>query len=128
MASHLYNLLVSSLVDVDRVDNSKLLAVFSSLKSTIEVEQRFSETRCHKVMQLAENAYQDNLPEHYTEGVHEEQVSFSLCNGLVILNIVVVLYVLWYCMSCSTVYTVVLYVLWYCMYCGTICTVVLYVL
>ncbi|XP_067947573.1 nonsense-mediated mRNA decay factor SMG8-like [Watersipora subatra] len=73
LASHLYTLLVSSLRNGQ--DTPKLCTVFSSLKSTIEVEQRFSETRCHKVMQLAENAYQDNLPEHYTEGVHEEQLA-----------------------------------------------------
>lgn len=76
MASHLYTLLVGTVRGGQ--DAPKLAAVFSSLRSTIEVEQRFSETRCHKVMQLAENAYQDNLPEHYTEGVHDEQVR---CHG-----------------------------------------------
>ena len=82
MASRLYTLILETKPDVtSAAQSSKLSSVFSYLRSTIEVEQRFSESRCQKVMQVAEKAYQESLPEHYTEGVHETQVSeysFSL--------------------------------------------------
>lgn len=79
MASRLYSLILDSKPELAGASSSsKLPPVFSFLKSTIEVEQRFSESRCQKVMQVAEKAYQESLPEHYTEGVHETQVGTTL--------------------------------------------------
>lgn len=70
LSSHLYTLLLHT----NKVSHPKLFSVLSNQKSILEVEQRFSETRCHKVMKRAEAAYQENLPEHYTAGVHQTQV------------------------------------------------------
>lgn len=72
MASQLYTLIVKSAPA--KGDKSRLHSVFTDLKSTIEIEQRFSDSRCLKVLQFADKAYRENLPEHYTEGVHHEQV------------------------------------------------------
>lgn len=76
----MYTLLVDSTEDSSVPQSTKLTSVYSYLKSTMEVEQRFSESRCQKVMQVAEKAYQESLPEHYTEGVHHTQVNISASN------------------------------------------------
>ncbi|KAF6026506.1 hypothetical protein EB796_015185 [Bugula neritina] len=73
VASQLYTLIVKSAPA--KGDKSRLHSVFTDLKSTIEIEQRFSDSRCLKVLQFADKAYRENLPEHYTEGVHHEQLA-----------------------------------------------------
>nr|CAG4637663.1 EOG090X02WG [Chydorus sphaericus] len=44
---------------------------FQLLRSLLDVEGQFSETRCSKVLPLALAAYQENLPSHYSSQYHE---------------------------------------------------------
>ncbi|KAK2184845.1 hypothetical protein NP493_250g01048 [Ridgeia piscesae] len=43
---------------------------FNTLRSLLEIDTRFSESRCAKVLPLAESTYQDSLPQHYTKSYH----------------------------------------------------------
>jgi len=48
---------------------------FNTLRSLLEIDSRFSESRCSKVLPQAERAYQDGLPAHYTEQYHLDKLS-----------------------------------------------------
>ncbi|XP_064642230.1 nonsense-mediated mRNA decay factor SMG8-like isoform X2 [Lineus longissimus] len=45
-------------------------ASFNTLKSLLEIDTRFSESRCHKVLSPAEGAYQEGLPQYYPQSYH----------------------------------------------------------
>ncbi|KAI0238335.1 Protein SMG8 [Lamellibrachia satsuma] len=54
---------------VDQPD-SHAWPYFNTLRSLLEIDTRFSESRCAKVLPLAESTYQDGLPQHYTKSYH----------------------------------------------------------
>ncbi|XP_022244438.1 protein SMG8-like isoform X2 [Limulus polyphemus] len=58
--------------------DSRSGAVMSLLKTTLDIDVRFSEGRCAKVLPLASAAYQDNLPTHYTLDYHERKLNQAL--------------------------------------------------
>jgi protein SMG8 len=57
--------------------SAKMKSYFVQLKSNIDIDAQFSENRCKKCLPLAINAYQDNLPLHYTEDQHKQRVILS---------------------------------------------------
>ncbi|CAH1774996.1 unnamed protein product [Owenia fusiformis] len=48
---------------------------FNTLKTKLEVDLRFSEGRCGKILPLAENAYAEGLPQHYTRSYHQQKLA-----------------------------------------------------
>uniref|UniRef100_A0A224YEU9 Nonsense-mediated mRNA decay factor SMG8 n=1 Tax=Rhipicephalus zambeziensis TaxID=60191 RepID=A0A224YEU9_9ACAR len=50
-------------------------AMVSSLKASLDIDVRFSEGRCGKVLPLATSAYQEGLPTHYTAEYHERKLA-----------------------------------------------------
>ncbi|BFZ23591.1 hypothetical protein BsWGS_26630 [Bradybaena similaris] len=44
--------------------------LFSAVKNQLDISMRFSESRCGKVLPLAENAYQQDLPPFYVTSFH----------------------------------------------------------
>lgn len=53
---------------------AKMKSYFVQLKSNIDIDAQFSENRCKKCLPVAINAYQENLPLHYTEDQHKQRV------------------------------------------------------
>eukprot|EP00794_Sanderia_malayensis_P015308 gene15308-16885_t len=49
-----------------------------NMASSLDLDWKFSESRCRKVLPLATNAYLDNLPSHYTHSVHLSQLNQAL--------------------------------------------------
>ncbi|XP_047133699.1 nonsense-mediated mRNA decay factor SMG8 isoform X1 [Hydra vulgaris] len=47
----------------------------NTLAQALDLDWKFSENRCCKVLPLATNAYLDNLPSHYTQSVHLNQLN-----------------------------------------------------
>lgn len=47
----------------------------SSIKAALDIDVRFSEGRCGKVLPLASSAYQEGLPSHYTAEYHERKLA-----------------------------------------------------
>ncbi|CAN7946565.1 unnamed protein product, partial [Ixodes pacificus] len=54
--------------------NDSKSSVASSLKAALDVDIRFSEGRCGKVLPVASASYQENLPSHYTADYHQRKV------------------------------------------------------
>ncbi|KAI8505439.1 Protein smg8 [Branchiostoma belcheri] len=54
--------------------NAKVESSLESMGSSLDVETKFSDSRCSKVLPLASSAYQNNLPSHYTSKVHNNQL------------------------------------------------------
>ena len=52
---------------------------FNTLRSLLEIDTRFSESRCSKVLPQAERAYQEGQPPHYTHSYHCTKVGPFLC-------------------------------------------------
>ncbi|KAH8039285.1 hypothetical protein HPB51_005531 [Rhipicephalus microplus] len=50
-------------------------SMVSSLKASLDIDVRFSEGRCGKVLPLATSAYQEGLPTHYTAEYHERKLA-----------------------------------------------------
>ncbi|XP_059178567.1 nonsense-mediated mRNA decay factor SMG8-like [Physella acuta] len=48
---------------------------FTILKNMLDVSMRFSENRCNKVLPMAENAYQQDLPPFYITSYHQSRVN-----------------------------------------------------
>lgn len=61
----------------ENVEKSVRQQVFSTLRSMLDTDMRFSEGRCGKVLPLATATYQENLPSHYTRDYHESRVGIS---------------------------------------------------
>ncbi|XP_047108247.1 nonsense-mediated mRNA decay factor SMG8 isoform X1 [Schistocerca piceifrons] len=59
-------------------DKSSRQQVFTTLRTMLDTDVRFSEGRCGKVLPLAIAAYQENLPPHYTRDYHEERLGHAL--------------------------------------------------
>ncbi|XP_077998852.1 nonsense-mediated mRNA decay factor SMG8-like [Glandiceps talaboti] len=55
--------------------DKRLQTHWSTLKSALDLDMRFSESRCGKVLPLASRTYQDKLPDHYTSVVHLNKMS-----------------------------------------------------
>ncbi|CAG2174798.1 unnamed protein product, partial [Oppiella nova] len=60
------------------VENSSLKTIFNSLHSSLDIDTRFSESRCAKVLPIAMGIYQDSLPSHYTRDFHERKLAHAL--------------------------------------------------
>ncbi|XP_019642846.1 PREDICTED: protein SMG8-like [Branchiostoma belcheri] len=58
--------------------NAKVESSLESMGSCLDVETKFSDSRCSKVLPLASSAYQNNLPSHYTSKVHNNQLGQAL--------------------------------------------------
>lgn len=52
--------------------------LFDTLRDHLDIDAKFSEARCAKVLPLALATYQQNSPFHYTREYHENRVSFSI--------------------------------------------------
>lgn len=50
----------------------------NSLRGLIDIDGRFSEGRCGKVLPIASAAYQENLPPHYTLDYHKSKLGQAL--------------------------------------------------
>ncbi|XP_039249346.2 nonsense-mediated mRNA decay factor SMG8-like [Styela clava] len=48
------------------------------LRSKVDIEMKFSEARCSKVLPMAISVYQNSLPSHYTSKVHNNQLNQAL--------------------------------------------------
>ncbi|XP_071840984.1 nonsense-mediated mRNA decay factor SMG8-like isoform X2 [Apostichopus japonicus] len=59
-------------------EESKLYEEFESLQTVLDVDMRFSEGRCAKVLPIASRTYQDNASSHYTSIVHENKFAQAL--------------------------------------------------
>ncbi|XP_029644947.1 protein SMG8 [Octopus sinensis] len=64
LASKLYQLYFNELSD------TKAQSFFNKMRTKLDVDIRFSENRCNKVLPVAETAYQEGLPTHYTNSYH----------------------------------------------------------
>ncbi|CAB4038499.1 SMG8, partial [Paramuricea clavata] len=49
-----------------------------SLAANLDLDMKFSDARCRKVLPVASSAYLDNLPSHYPESVHINQLNQAL--------------------------------------------------
>lgn len=65
-----------STISTDKSRN--LQKIFDSLFSTLDIDHRFSEGRCSKMVMNAVNFYQENLPSHYTRETHERKLMHTL--------------------------------------------------
>ncbi len=59
-------------------ENNSLKAIFNSLHTSLDIDTRFSEARCAKVLPIAMSIYQDNLTPHYTRDFHERKLAHAL--------------------------------------------------
>ncbi|KAJ8021991.1 Protein SMG8 [Holothuria leucospilota] len=59
-------------------EESKLYEEFESLQTVLDIDMRFSEGRCAKVLPIASRTYQDNASSHYTSIVHENKFAQAL--------------------------------------------------
>lgn len=57
--------------------NSQINAA-STLTAALDIDRKFSEGRCAKVLPLALAAYQDNAPPHYPRRYHESKLAQAL--------------------------------------------------
>ncbi|KAM7310608.1 protein SMG8 [Ixodes scapularis] len=57
--------------------NDSKSSVASSLKAALDVDIRFSEGRCGKVLPVASASYQENLPSHYTADFHQRKLAHA---------------------------------------------------
>ncbi|XP_074595589.1 nonsense-mediated mRNA decay factor SMG8 [Brevipalpus obovatus] len=51
---------------------------FSQMKSTLDIDTKFSENRCAKLLPIALSIYQEDLPPHYTSDYHEQKIEQAL--------------------------------------------------
>ncbi|XP_064460631.1 nonsense-mediated mRNA decay factor SMG8-like [Ornithodoros turicata] len=59
-------------------DSKSSATLLSSLRTALDIDIRFSEGRCGKVLPLASAAYQENLPPHYTAEYHHRKLAVAL--------------------------------------------------
>ncbi|CAG2114914.1 unnamed protein product, partial [Medioppia subpectinata] len=59
-------------------ENASLKTILNSLHSSLDIDTRFSESRCAKVLPIAMSIYQDALPSHYTRDFHEHKLAHAL--------------------------------------------------
>ncbi|OTF82977.1 SMG8-like protein [Euroglyphus maynei] len=63
-------------ISVEKTKN--LQKILDSLHTTLDIDNRFSESRCSKMVSNAVNYYKDNLPSHYTRETHERKLLLTL--------------------------------------------------
>ncbi|XP_074655649.1 nonsense-mediated mRNA decay factor SMG8-like [Tubulanus polymorphus] len=56
-------------------DNEIMEVEYTTLKAAVEIDASFSESRCLKVLPLAESAYQDGLPQFYPKSYHLKKLA-----------------------------------------------------
>ena len=56
-------------------DTNETKTAFTNLRAAFDIDTRFSETRCAKVLPIALSHYKDQLPSHYTREFHEIKVA-----------------------------------------------------
>ena len=69
---------LKELLFAENIENSSLKTIFNSLHSSLDIDTRFSESRCAKVLPIAMGIYQDALPPHYTREFHERKLAHAL--------------------------------------------------
>lgn len=69
---------LKELLFADNIENPSLKTIMNSLHSSLDIDTRFSESRCAKVLPIAMNIYQDGLPPHYTREFHERKLAHAL--------------------------------------------------
>ncbi|XP_067139566.1 nonsense-mediated mRNA decay factor SMG8 isoform X1 [Centruroides vittatus] len=57
---------------------SRSSSIHNSLRTALDIDVRFSEGRCGKVLPIAAAAYQENLPPHYTTDYHQRKLAHAL--------------------------------------------------
>ena len=62
----------------ENIENSSLKTILNSLHSSLDIDTRFSESRCAKGLPIAMSIYQDALPPHYTRDFHERKLAHAL--------------------------------------------------
>ena len=77
-AAALYDFIMDNGAEVTPFSRSA--ASIASLKTLIDVDTRFSEARCSKVVPLAIAAYQENIISHYTQSFHNKRVNDAIAN------------------------------------------------
>ncbi|KPM10474.1 SMG8-like protein [Sarcoptes scabiei] len=55
-----------------------LQKILDSLSFTLDVDNRFSEARCQKMVSTAVEFYKENLPSHYNQATHEHKLMLAL--------------------------------------------------
>lgn len=65
---------MTSVFDLIVKDASQIEPVMTTLTNYIDVDARFSESRCAKALPLAFAAYKDGLQSHYLAEIHETKV------------------------------------------------------
>lgn len=63
-------------ISSEKVKN--LQQILDSFHSTLDIDNRFSEARCSKVVASAINFYKENLPAYYTRETHELKLMLTL--------------------------------------------------
>ena len=58
--------------------SKNLQKIFDSLYSTLDIDSRFSDGRCNKMVMSAVTYYQENLPAHYNKETHERKLMLTL--------------------------------------------------
>ncbi|XP_035667835.1 protein smg8-like isoform X1 [Branchiostoma floridae] len=58
--------------------HAKVQGCLETMGSSLDVETKFSDSRCSKVLPLASSAYQNSLPSHYTSKVHNNQLAQAM--------------------------------------------------
>lgn len=80
VAKKAFSILVSETSDErgegDETISEKEPDLFENLRDHLDIDAKFSEARCAKVLPLALATYQQNSPFHYTREYHESRVSF----------------------------------------------------
>ena len=59
-------------------DSNESSSPFSHLRTSLDIDRRYSENRCSKVLPIALNVYQEGLPTHYTLDLHSRKLTQAL--------------------------------------------------
>ncbi|XP_015789803.1 protein SMG8 [Tetranychus urticae] len=74
IAEKLHNLLFNP-EDASYKDS---LPSFNQMRNSLDIDSRFSEARCNKVLPIAFSIYQEGLPSHYTSDFHVRKVAQAM--------------------------------------------------
>ncbi|XP_071805949.1 nonsense-mediated mRNA decay factor SMG8-like [Asterias amurensis] len=56
----------------------KVIGHFNAMTSALDLDMRFSEARCNKVLPIATRTYQEGAPSHYTSTVHGSRLAQAM--------------------------------------------------
>ncbi|XP_038074282.1 protein smg8-like [Patiria miniata] len=59
-------------------DDPKVSSHFNAMTSALDLDMRFSEARCNKVLPIATRTYQEGAPSHYTSTVHASRLAQAM--------------------------------------------------